>query len=101
MVLAMRRCNSAVLIRAGNLLLFSMPRSMPERGPWTQARLALFLAGPRTLSDFPLPDWIGAYLISPGLHERVPSRGASNRFVRLFWASARLKASLVEMRCAL
>ena len=40
MALAMRRSNSAVLILAGNVLPFSMPRSMPEREPWTQARLS-------------------------------------------------------------
>src|SRR5439155_16008910 len=34
-----RRSNSAVLILAGNVSLFSMPRSMPEKEPWTQARL--------------------------------------------------------------
>ena len=45
MALAMRRSNSAVLILAGNVLPFSMPRSMPEREPWTQARLSSGGAG--------------------------------------------------------
>jgi len=39
MALAMRRSSSAVLILAGNVSLFSMPRSMPEKETWTQARL--------------------------------------------------------------
>jgi len=31
MALAMRRSNSAVLVLAGNVSCFSMPRSMPEK----------------------------------------------------------------------